>query len=337
MSRLYKTTTKEKLNKTIQNRLPSFAEYYFRTNPKNMTESSLYAYSLDLTMFFEYIQLAKNIPVKNITIKDFEKITEEELENYMEYSKTYVVKGITKQRSEAALKRRFDILSAFYFFYYSQGMIRTLPNLRINRPKKRLQYHSYSSDDENLALLDYIMQGELNTERSKALQYAFRERDAAIVALMCYAGLKCSECVNLSLSDLHLEEKYIVIKRRRFPKVNLSDFVINLISSYLIVRLDKIPFYGSDDALFLSIQGTRLSERSIQLMIKKYTTALFGLDKKITAQSLATSFKNNVYNGTHSINITAALTGCQPCTLEKDYAADIDEILSTAVLSPDNM
>ena len=95
--------------------------------------------------------------------------------------------------------------------------------------------------------------------------------------------------------------------------------------------------YGNEEALFLSTQRTRLSERAIQFMIKKYTTALFGPDKHITAQTLASSFKNNVYNRTHAVNITAALTGCLPCTLVKEYAADIDEVLSTTILSPDDL
>ena len=72
-------------------------------------------------------------------------------------------------------------------------------------------------------------------------------------------------------------------------------------------------------------------------MIKKYTTALFGPDKHITAQTLASSFKNNVYNRTHAVNITAALTGCLPYTLVKEYAVDINEVLSTTILSPDDL
>lgn len=98
-----------------------------------------------------------------------------------------------------------------------------------------------------------------------------------------------------------------------------------MLSNYLNIRLSIIPRCGDDNALFLSLSGTRILQRSLEKMIKKYTTALFGETRTITANMLSFAFKNQVYNATQSVDITAKLSGSQPTTIEKIYIADIHE------------
>lgn len=331
MSKLYDKSTQVKLNKVIKERLPSFAGSFFRANKDSMTELSLYAYSLDMAKFFEYIQLTKNIPVLDITIKDFASFTELDIENYMDYSKIAVVNGKERPRSNKSLRRRYAILHSFYNFYYITGVIDSIPTLRVIKPKEISKAPTILSQDRVNALIEYVMNGELNSKKKADFQAHLRERDAAIVLLLSYAGLKTSEIVNLNISDLYLEEKCIVIQGRKHSKICISDIISNSLSMYLSKRLEIIAQYGHDNALFLSIQCTRISDRSLQYMIKKYSTDLFGEENKLVAHDLTFYFRNTVYNSTHSLDKTAELSGCHTYSVYKVYKADIDEKLNTCI------
>lgn len=78
MNTSHKTTTREKINRILNERMPGFATSFFRARNNSMTELSLYAYALDISLFFDYLEDIKSIPVREITIRDFENITKEE-------------------------------------------------------------------------------------------------------------------------------------------------------------------------------------------------------------------------------------------------------------------
>ncbi len=319
-----------KTEKLLKERLPSFARYFFKSNHGVMADSSLYAYALDLSIFFDYICKVKAISVAEFNIKDFESVTESQVENYIEYSRMVKVNGKERSLSGSALRRRFAILHAFYNFYYVEGMIDTIPTLRVNRPKEMKKTPTILSYDDINKLIDYVTNGELPSTRQLAYQKYLRERDSAIIILLCYAGLKTTECTNLNISDLHFDEHYINVSGRKYPHIKVSNYIEQEVSKYLAIRLDMIPVYGHDNALFLSMSGTRMCQRALQYMIKKYCTALFGKDKTIVAQNLCFSFKNQVYNSTKSVSLTSSLSGNQPTTIERIYGADLNERRSNA-------
>lgn len=330
MSKLQNNSIKIKTEKLLKERLPSFAGYYFKSNRDVMTDSSLYAYALDLSQFFDYISKTTSVSVAEFNIKDFESITESQIENYMEYSRIVKVNGKERNISNSALRRRFAILHAFYNFYYVEGMINTLPTLRVSKPREMKKAPTIPSHDAINALIDYVTNGELPSKRQAAYQEQLRERDAAIIILLCCAGLKTTECTNLNITDLHFDEHYINISGRKYPHIKVSSYIEQAVSKYLAIRLDMIPVYGHDNALFLSISGTRICQRALQYMIKKYCTALFGKDNTIVAQNLCFSFKNQVYNSTKSVSVTSRLSGNHPTTIESIYEADLNERQSDA-------
>ena len=253
MSKLQNNSIKIKTEKLLKERLPSFAGYYFKSNRDVMTDSSLYAYALDLSQFFDYISKTTSVSVAEFNIKDFESITESQIENYMEYSRIVKVNGKVRNISNSALRRRFAILHAFYNFYYVEGMINTLPTLRVSKPREMKKAPTIPSHDAINALIDYVTNGELPSKRQAAYQEQLRERDAAIIILLCCAGLKTTECTNLNITDLHFDEHYINISGRKYPHIKVSSYIEQAVSKYLAIRLDMIPVYGHDNALFLSI------------------------------------------------------------------------------------
>ena len=81
---------------------------------------------------------------------------------------------------------------------------------------------------------------------------------------------------SLNISDVDMEHNYLVIRSRREPnQVYFSPYIAEVLSVYLTKRLELITVYGHDDALFLSLQMKRLGIRSIEKMLKKYSSLLF--------------------------------------------------------------
>lgn len=145
---------------------------------------------------------------------------------------------------------------------------------------------------------------------------------------MICAGLKASDCERLNIQDLHLNEGYITVKRRKNTRnLYVSDFIATAVSDYLIERLAMIPECGHEDALFLSLQRKRIAEDSIEKMIHKYTTALFGRDGRLCPKDLSMSFRENVFYETKDVNLTAQLTGNAPITVINAYKADVYDLL----------
>lgn len=92
------------------------------------------------------------------------------------------------------------------------------------------------------------------------------ERDHAILELLYGCGLRVSECVGLNLEDLDRAERWLRVrgKGRKERLVPYASKAAEALDHYLSVRAAK------ENALFVNRRGTRLSARSVQLLVKKY-------------------------------------------------------------------
>jgi site-specific recombinase XerD len=112
------------------------------------------------------------------------------------------------------------------------------------------------------------------------------ERDSAIIAIGIYAGLRVSEICALDRSDVDLEELTVHVRhgkgdKERFVPLHLDAAIA--VETYLRHRSDA----GAE--LFLSRQGTRLTPRSIQRMVRR-VAADARLTKHLTPHKLRHSF-----------------------------------------------
>lgn len=101
-------------------------------------------------------------------------------------------------------------------------------------------------------------------------------RDAAIVNILIYFGIRIEELVTLDLSSLELSDRkgnlHIVGKRNKhrdipFPKAEDNRSLREIISNYLNERLQM---QTEEEALFISNRGNRLSKRAAQLIVEKH-------------------------------------------------------------------
>jgi len=303
----------ERVKYQMQNCMPEFARRFFRDNIGVMAASSMEGYANDLVAFFGYLDSIGKDSM-SMTLFDLNHISSSLIEDFLDYSSTRIVKGEVKKRSGAAIARRYSVLSSFFEYYYRKGLITSNPVTKLSRPSENRKYYAVKNApgiDITARLLEFVATGTLPGKHAAALQWQTRTRDTAILMLIIGAGLKPSEIIEINIDDIDLKKNSILVHGRTIRTVFISEPIAKAVSAYMSERLSVISFKGSDNAMFLSVKGTRLSVRSLQYMVQKYTTALLGneAEKIYTAHDYVKSFRNNIFDNCPSRTGYSRITG----------------------------
>ena len=131
-------------------------------------------------------------------------------------------------------------------------------------------------DNEVMDMLKAVSTGEHLTK--KELQYweKTKKRDKAILVIFLTYGLRLSELQQLNISSFNYSRGEFKIYRKRGKEsiMPINKSVLKVVASYINeerIESDKLSTENKD-ALFLSLQGKRMTERQIRELVKKYTS-----------------------------------------------------------------
>ena len=98
-----------------------------------------------------------------------------------------------------------------------------------------------------------------------------RERDYAILTLFLNCGIRLSELVGINIKDIDFSENKLNVigKGNKERTIYLNKSCVNSINSYLSVRPKTGIKKGSEDAMFLSERLERISNRTVQHIVKQ--------------------------------------------------------------------
>ena len=152
-------------------------------------------------------------------------------------------------------------------------------------------------------------------------------RDLAILTLLLGTGIRVSECVGLDLNDVDFDNQRLKVRRKGGYEdlVYFGEEVADALQDYLKERNRIIPLPGHEEAFFLSMQNRRLTVRSVENLVKKYTSRVTTV-KKITPHKLRSTYGTTLYQETGDIYLVADVLGHKDVnTTRKHYAAMKDE------------
>lgn len=141
----------------------------------------------------------------------------------------------------------------------------------------------------------------------REVKIAGNSRNIAIVCLLLHTGIRVSELCSLNKSDIGLEKNQLIVKgnspgeQRIIP---LSDEAKTSLNNYF-------EEYEIVDALFISKSNERLTERSVQYMLKKFD---------INPQKLRHTFCQRLVNKGVALEIVSELAGHKDINVTKKYA-----------------
>ncbi len=262
---------------TLPGILREFAGY--KLGIENCSVRTVEEYLLDLRTFFRFMIAQKNgiapygdefdkINISDIDIDFVKDIKTEEIYEFLFYA------GTERLNGWAAKARKLTSIKSFYkYIVTKRKLLEKNPAIDIDTPKKERTLPKYLSVDESLALLDAINSDTM----SKSVK-----RDFAITTLFLNCGMRLSELCGIDMRDLDdsLRSLRVLGKGAKERVVYLNSACRDALTEYLKVRsLSLDSSTSAQPALFLSSRGNRISEKTVQWMVKKYLK-MAGLESK---------------------------------------------------------
>ena len=135
-------------------------------------------------------------------------------------------------------------------------------------------------------------------------------RNRAIIEVLFSCGLRVSELVNLRLSNLYLEERFVRIngKGSKERLVPVSPRAIKELKFWFDDRRHMTIKAGEEDYVFLNRRGAHLTRTMILIMIKRQAVEA-GIKKTISPHTLRHSFATALLEGGADLRAIQAMLG----------------------------
>lgn len=328
--------------------LPPYIFDFFRGLEHTTSANTRLAYAYDIRVYLNFLHesieaLKPLSSISEITLEDLEAITARDIERYLEYLSYYEKAPLEKkytnededieghsgvqyyQNGQNGKARKLASIKTLYHYFYKQQRIVHNPTSIVDMPKIYEKPIVKLDIDEVAKLLDVIESGDQLTDKQKIYHEFTRKRDLAIVAVLLGTGIRVSECVGINIEDVDFNYNGIKITRKGGHEtiIYFSTEVEGILKDYLSERQTKIC-KEIDHPLFLSLQNKRISVRSVQLLVKKYSALVTSL-KKITPHKLRSTYGTQLYQETGDIYLVADVLGHKDVNTTKKHYAQMDD------------
>ena len=210
-----------------------------------------------------------------------------------------------------SIVRKLSVLRSYYNYLVETNLIEfnPIPHAKTLSMKTSKPMPSFMSKNEVIRLI--------NAPNDSTL---LGKRDKSILELLYACGMRLTEIYELNLSSIDLKRREI----RVIGNGNKERLVLYGENSGRI--LDKYLYEGrvhliksESDILFVNKSGNRLSKRSIQLIVKKYSK-IAGLREGIHTHTLRHSFATHMLEGDADLRVIQELLGHSSPTTTEIYA-----------------
>ena len=229
-----------------------------------------------------------------------------------------------KKYSNRAIARHISSLRSFFKYLKKIKIIEDNPMMLISNPKieKKLPKVVYSNELE-----DIMNTPDLNTPLGI--------RDALILELLYSTGVRVSELVNITISDINMNKKEIRIlgKGGKERIVLYGTKCSDLLDKYINeVRHELYNIKYSDNWLLLSKTGRQINQREIRYIIDDIV-AKAGLKMHISPHVLRHTFATDLLNNGADLRSVQQLLGHESLSTTTIYTHISNERLRNVYLT----
>ena len=281
----------ERENKTVDNMVKAYMRYL--KLERNLSQNTIEAYRNDLRWLLAYVNY-HGLKVETVKLED--------LDNF---SASLHDQRITP-RSQA---RILSGVRSFFKFLLLDGFIDADPTELLVSPHVRN------------ALPDVLSTAEVDRlEASIELSKWEGQRNRAIIEVLFSCGLRVSELVNLKLSNLYVEEKFVRVtgKGDKERLVPISSRALDELNAWFADRNVMRIKPGEEDYVFLNRRGAHLTRTMILIMIKRQAVAA-GITKTISPHTLRHSFATALLEGGADLIAIQAMMGHEDIATTEIY------------------
>lgn len=321
----------------LERQLPSFLRGFFAYLRSNVLPLTRLAYLHDVRFFLQYLisetDLTQAVKVRDIKLAELAQVQAVDVNMFIDYCRRYKVETeqavYMYENSNKTLARKKSSVSVLFKYLYRDGLVEKnitdgFDPIRVPRPGekevKALQ------DDEVMVMLDAVTAGTGLTEREYLYWEKTKLRDKAILILFLTYGLRLSELAQLNISSFNFSRGEFKIYRKRGKEsiMPLNKSATAVVTDY--IEQERLPAEKlapeHADALFLSLQGKRMTERQIREMVKKYTSIALHTSRRsgYSPHKLRATAATSLIGRGNSIYDVAALLDHEQVTTTQLYA-----------------
>lgn len=321
----------------LEEQLPRFLRGFFIYLKGNVLPMTRYAYLHDIRFFCQYLiqetDLTQAERTQDITLAEFQQIQAVDVNIYLDYCRKYKVETeknifVYENGSKTLARKKSSLSVMFKQLYRDQLLEKNITDgfdpIRV--PKAGEQEIKALQDDEVMVMLDAVSNGTGLTKHEYAYWEKTKKRDKAILMIFLTYGLRLSELQQLNVSSFNFSRGEFKIYRKRGKEsiMPLNDSVTAVVEDYLAHERPAEDTLMDEhrDALFLSLQGKRMTDRQIRELVKKYTAIALGTSKKggYSPHKLRATAATSLIGRGNSIYDVAALLDHEQVTTTQLYA-----------------
>ena len=239
----------------------------FLKDDKKLSDNTLQSYRRDIEQYEKYVSDNKI---------NYLKVTEETILEYMEYLRE-------ENKKESTISRSLASIRSFYQYLIRVKKIKKDPTMTIESPKISKRTPNILTSKEVELLLDQPKDVDLKGTRDKAmLEFAYA------------TGMRVTEMISLDIDDVKLDEGYVVCRgRSKSRNIPLGSMSLKALKEYIDDARPYLIRDESEEALFVNVNGTRLTRQGFWKIVKYYKEQAH-ITKDITPHVLRHSFATHL-------------------------------------------
>ncbi len=216
-----------------------------------------------------------------------------------------------------SVNRKLTTLKSFYRFLIREGIVDENPMRKIISPKTSKRLPVFVERDKMDLLLDKI---EFGTDFEG-------RRDRLILEMFYSTGMRLSELVNLSDTDIDFHNGNIKVlgKRNKERLIPFCKKLEVLIRDYIVVKEET---FGQVPDLFVNHKGKKIYPKLVYLIVKRYLGEVTTLVKK-SPHILRHTFATHLLNNGAELNAIKELLGHANLSATQVYTHNTIEKLKT--------
>lgn len=261
--------------------------------------------------YLDYLKFQKNY--SPLTISGYKRELEhfasylitENIQNFQDvqypFIRGYLSQLHNENLSAKSINHKISCLRGFYRFLQNEEYIDDNPFLLVNALKEQQRNPDFLYVDEMLGLLDSI---DTHTSLGR--------RNKAMLELMYASGLRCSEVVELTLSQIDFDRQLLLIhgKGSKDRYVPFHDYARKWLKLYIDEDRDELMLkhHQSHNVVFVNRNGGQMTNRGVEDVVNRVTQK-YDVTKKIHPHTFRHSFATHLLEAGTDIRIVQELLG----------------------------
>lgn len=270
---------------------------------KQASTNTVSSYMRDIRQFSEWLRISEET-----TIVD---ATQLNISDYLAHLENEGRSGATVSRSLASLKN-------FYAYLVSSGFLEKTPvvDIHVDRGEKKLPQILSGREIELLLAQPQCVDAK-------------GYRDKAMLEVMYATGIRVSELIDLDVDDVNLEQSTIKCSgSKKTRAIPLYPGAVRALTVYLREVRNKMVLSDDETALFVNVNGSRMSRQGFWKILKHYQASAH-IEKDITPHTLRHSFAVHLLENGADLGSLQELMGHSDISSTQMYTHMINQKLKS--------